>query len=75
MSTFQIWPGELPPGGPTIWLKCPRLTNSICHGMWEYVVENSTGLVEVPREAGEAILAHGRSGVIQVDPPTVQKEN
>ncbi len=47
MTQFQIGPGELPAGTPTMWLRLPKYTDSLCHGQYEYIVNNWTGQVEV----------------------------
>ena len=48
-------------------LQMPRYTDSLCHGMYEYIVNNHTGQVEVPLSVGYAVLEHGRSGAIRIE--------
>ena len=73
MSEYQIAPGQIPPGTPTIWLQMPRYTNSLCHGQFEYIVNNWTWQVEVPADVGHATLQHGRSGAYRIEDPTNQR--
>lgn len=71
MTQFQVYPGDpLPIPGPTMWLRLPRGCDSLCHGVWEFIPNNATGLVEVPMTIGTATLQHGRSGAVAIDPPS-----